>query len=107
MDAVADGRVFRRHPQGIPADRVDDVQPLHESEPRDHVPDCIVPDVSHVDVPRRIGIHFQAIVLSFLRVIDSLENFTLFPGSLPLGLNLAEWVVFSHRDSSESSFMAT
>ena len=97
MDAVLDGRVLGRHAQGVPADGVDDVKPVHRLEAGDDVADGIVPDVAHMDAAGGIGIHLEQIVFLFGRVLVDLENPLLGPDLLPLSLDFFEVEVVLHR----------
>ncbi len=65
MGPVLDRGVFRRHPEGIPAHRVQHIESLHPLETGDHVTDSIITDVAHVNPTRRIGEHLQQVVFLF------------------------------------------
>ncbi len=97
VDPVLDGRVFGGHPEGVPADRMEDVKTPHQPETGEDIADGIVPDMTHVDPARRIGIHLQAVIFRAAGVLGGLEHRLLVPGSLPLGLDLAEWIGVFHR----------
>ena len=97
MDAVLDGRVLGGHAQGVPADRVEDVEAPHHLEPGDDVADGIIADMAHVDPARGIGVHLQGVILRAAGVLGGLERRLLVPGLLPLGLDLAESIGVFHR----------
>ena len=56
-------RVFRRQPEGVPAEGMQDVKPSHPLGPGDHVADHVVAHVTDVRVAGRIGKHHEAVEL--------------------------------------------
>ena len=83
MDPVFDGRVFRRHAERVPADRMQDVKALHTFIARHDIADGVVAYMPHMDFSRRVGKHLQQVVFLFRRVFSYLEGFFLFPFFLP------------------------
>ena len=94
MDAALDGGVLGRHAQRVPADRVEDVEALHDLEPGDDVADRVVPDVAHVDVAGGVGVHLEAVELRLGGVFGHAEGPAFAPGLLPLGFDGLEIVRF-------------
>ncbi len=88
VDAPFDGGVLRRHAEGVPAHRMEDVEPLHPLVPGDDVADRIVPHMADVDPAGRVGEHLEKIVFLFIRVFRDTENPLFLPVLLPLLFNL-------------------
>ena len=80
--------VFGRQTKGIPAHRVQYVVPRCHLIPRDHVAHCIVAHVAHVDAPRRIGEHFQHVILGFIGAAIGFEQAGFGPSLLPFAFNV-------------------
>ena len=81
---VLDGGVLGGQAEGVPAERVQDVEPPHPLHARDDVADHVVADVSDVGVPRRIGEHDEAVVLGAPRLFGHLEGALVGPAPPPL-----------------------
>ena len=92
MDAVLDGRVLGGQPEGVPPHRVQHVEAPHGLVARHHVADGVVADVPHVDAPRGVGKHLQAVELGAGRVGRHLEGPGVFPDLLPGGFDLPEGI---------------
>src|SRR3954467_7593567 len=75
-------RVFRRQPERIPAHRLQHVEAAHAVVPGENVADRIVPHVSHVQLPRGVGEHGQAIELPLRGVFFDVERASTFPERL-------------------------
>jgi len=77
---------------------MEDVKTPHPFISRDYIAYSIVPDVSHMDLARRIGEHLQAIKLIQRFMISGLKKVSFGPPFLPLGLD-SFWVVsfFQYR----------
>ncbi len=87
VDAPLDGGVFRRHAEGVPAHRVEDVESLHPLVAGDDVADRVVPDMADVDPAGGVGEHFEEIIFLPGRIFRDLEDLLLFPVLLPLLFN--------------------
>ena len=99
VDAPLDGGVLGRQPEGVPADRVHDVEATHGLAARDDVGDAVVADVADVDVARGVGQHLEAVELRPLRVLRDLEGALVRPPLLPARFDVLE-VVVAHGDLS-------
>ena len=86
-DAMLDGSIFRRHAKRVEPHGMQYVEAPHGAEPGDHVADGIVAHMTHVQVARRIGEHFQHIGFWFSFFFFAFERFMLFPILLPFGFN--------------------
>ena len=95
MDAHIPRGVFCRQPEGIPAHRMQHVEPAGALVARDDITQRIVADVSHVDTPRRIGEHFQDVVLRQARVRFWFEDLAVGPNLLPVALSFFGVVAFN------------
>ena len=84
---VLDGGVLGGKAEGVPTERMQDVEPPHPLHAGDDVPDHVVADVSDVGVPRRIGEHDEAVVLGAPRLLGHLEGALVGPAPLPLLLD--------------------
>ena len=84
---VLDGGVLGGKTEGVPAERMQDVEPPHPLHAGNDVPDHVVADVSDVRVPRRIGEHDEAVVLRAPRRFGRLEGARIGPAPLPLLLD--------------------
>ncbi len=68
-------RVFRRHPEGIEAHRIEDIVALLPEEPCQEVTDGIVAEVPHVQGSARIREHLQTVEFFFAVVGLDFKNF--------------------------------
>ena len=75
--------VFGRHPEGVPAHRVQHLEPAHLLVARQHVAHRIVADVAHVDAPRGIGEHLEDVAFRLGAVRIGGEGARRFPCALP------------------------
>ena len=91
--ALLYGGILCRQPKGVPPHRGKDVVALHELIAYHHVPEDIVPCVTHVECPRRIREHHQAVELLFGRVLLYFKEPPAVPVLLPFRLNLPELVL--------------
>ena len=91
-DAVLDGGVLGRQPEGVPAHGLQDVPAPHALVARDHIPDGVVADVPHVELPARIGEHRKAVELLAPRVLGGAEYPRLLPAALDGGLDVL-WAI--------------
>ena len=87
MRPVLDSGILRGHPERVPAERVQDVEPTHPLQPRHHVADHVVAHVSYVRMPRGIRKHFQAIELRAVCLLGHLEGARRPPALLPFLLD--------------------
>ena len=99
MPLVLDGGVFRRQPEGVPTDRMDDVKTLHPHVPGQRIADRVIAHVPHVDVPGRVRQHLEHVVLLPPGVHLRREELGLSPALLPLGLDFLWIVVQVHKTS--------
>ena len=88
VDALFDGGVLRRHAEGVPAHRMEDVEPLHPLVPGDDVADRIVPHMADVDPAGGVRKHLEKIIFLFIRVFRDLEDPLFLPVLLPPFFNL-------------------
>ena len=87
MDRMFDGRVFRRHAEGVPAHGVQHVETAGSFVARYDIAEGVIAHMAHMDASRRIGKHLQHIVF-FPIVIDlDPETVTGFPDLAPLILD--------------------
>ena len=83
VDALLHRGVFRRHPERIPAHRVQHFVPAHPLVARQHVAHRVVADVADVDPPRGVGKHLEHIAARLsARAIGS-ESLRVVPRGLP------------------------
>ncbi len=109
VPARGHGRVFRGHPEGVPAHRVKHVKAVGDLVAGDHVAHRIVPHVPHMQPPRRIGEHLEHIVFRFVRGSGGAENAGLIPGSLPFGFDIVGGIaghILVFQDSETPGFGA-
>jgi hypothetical protein len=92
MRVPFDGRVFRRQPEGVPADRVQHVITLLAQEPCHHVAHGKSLGVAHVQVAGGVREHVQHVPPFPASVIDRREHPELLPDGGPFGLNGGEAV---------------
>jgi hypothetical protein len=90
------GGVLCGHPEGIPPDRMDDIQSPHKFMAGNDIHDGKISNVPHMDAARGIGVHFQAITFRFLWVFLGFEDLLLRPDFLPLCFDPLEIVVVFH-----------
>ena len=90
LGVAADGHggVLGRHPESVPAHRVQHVVPGRQLVARDHVAHRVVAHVAHMDAPRRIGEHLEHIVFRLAAIEPGAEQAGLVPGLLPLGFDV-------------------
>ncbi len=93
MRLVLDSRVLGGQPEGVPTERVQDVEAAHALHARDDVADHVVADVSDVGVPRRVREHLEAVELRLVGILSDLEGAAVAPPLLPLLLDCLGFVV--------------
>ena len=100
MHALFHRGVFGRHPEGIPAHRVQHLEPAHLLVARQHIAHRVVAHVAHVNAPRRIGKHFEDVAFGLRAVGIGGEGAGFCPCALPAsvgdrrieaGVGHAEW----------------
>ncbi len=94
MDLALHRGVLGRHAEGVPAHRMQHVQPHRPFEARHHVAHGVIAHVPHMDAPRRIGEHFQDVVFRARIVVLGREDAALVPDFLPARLGVAGVVAF-------------
>src|SRR2546426_813037 len=87
VDAVLDGGVLGRQPEGVPAHGVEHAVARHPPLARDHVADRVVAHVPHVDVPGGVREHREHVVRGRARLGTRREGARLLPAALPLRLD--------------------
>ena len=98
MGVVLHRGVFRRHAEGVPAHRMQDVVAAGAPEARDHVAHRVVAHVPHMDAARRIREHLEHVVFRPRIGVQRLEDARLRPGLAPFRLGFAHVVAFrTHR----------
>ena len=98
MDPVLDRGVFGGQAERVPAHRVQHVESAHPLETCQEVADRVDADVAHVDPPRGVREHLQAVELGPARVLTNAELLGLLPDGLPLGLDLTEGVAIGRHN---------
>ncbi len=86
VDLALHRRILGRHPERVPAHRVEHFMPLHPPVPGDDVAHRVVADVAHVDAPRRIGEHLEDVGLGLGAVAVGAEALLGFPPRLPAAI---------------------
>ena len=86
MHAAIAGGVLGRQAEGVPAHRVEDVEPLRPHEARHHVAHGVVAHVPHMDAARRIGEHLEDVIFRARVVVAGPEDLPVGPGLLPFRL---------------------
>ena len=89
MDLALHRGVLGRHAEGVPAHRMQHVQPHRPLHPRHHVAHRVVAHMAHMDAPRWIGEHFQHVVFRPRVVVARDEDAALVPDFLPARLGVA------------------
>jgi hypothetical protein len=92
MDAVLDGGVLGGKTEGVPAHRMQHVEAAHPLVPGQEISDRIHADMAHMDAPRRVRKHLEAIEFWTGGILDGTELLSVLPDLLPLGLDLAEGI---------------
>ncbi|EXI65530.1 MAG: hypothetical protein AW07_04691 [Candidatus Accumulibacter sp. SK-11] len=93
---VLDRGILRRHAEGVPAHRLQDVVAEHAVKAREHITDRVVADVPHVQLARRIGKHRQAVVLRPFRILDGARCAAALPEFLGGDFNFRGLILFLH-----------
>ena len=101
---VCNGRIFCRHPKGIPSHGVKHVVALHTFVPRHDVPNCVIAHMSHMDVAGGIGKHFQQVILFLGRIFFHPKQLFVLPDALPLGFYKFRVVFFLHLLPLDNNF---
>ena len=99
VHAVLDGGVLGGKAEGVPAHRMEHVEPAHPFVAGEQIADRVHAHVAHVDATRRVREHFQAVELRAGRIFGNLELLPLLPDPLPLGLDLAEGIAVGRHVS--------
>ena len=94
MHLVLHRGVLGRHAEGVPAHRMQHVEPLGPAVARDHVAHGIIAHMAHMDAARGIGKHLEDVVFLARRVGLGLEQLRLVPGGLPARFGCAGIVAF-------------
>ena len=97
VGSVGDGRVLRRHAEGVPAHRVKNVEALHPFVPGHDVADGVVSNVADVDSTRGVGKHLQKVILLLPRVFRHAKRLFRFPVLLPFLFDGLGGIFFLHR----------
>ncbi|MBA7485992.1 hypothetical protein ES707_21544 [subsurface metagenome] len=62
MHSLSNCGILRWQSERIPSDWMDHVEALHHLIAGNHIPDRVISDLAHVDGPRRVGVHFEAVI---------------------------------------------
>ena len=103
MDAALDRGVLGRQAEGVPAERMQDVEALQPLQPRDDVADDVVADVPDVRVPGRVREHLEAVKLRLRRIFGDFKGAGVGPVRLPFPVQFLR-VIFSHDDPSRITY---
>ena len=95
-DAVLDGGVLGRQPEGVPAHGLQDIPAPHALVARDHIPDGVVADMPHVELPARIGEHRETVKLLAPGILGGAEYARLLPAALDGGLDVLWAILWFH-----------
>ena len=87
VGAALHRRVLGRHPEGVPAHRVQHVEALRPLVARDHVAHGVVAHMAHVDAPRGVGKHLQHIVFRARGIMPRGEAAAILPHRAPCRLD--------------------
>ncbi len=91
-----DGRVLGGKAEGVEPHRREHGVPVHRAVARDQVAEGVVPDVAHVRLPARIGVHAERVVVGSRVVVVDLVGALVAPARLPLGLDRLDVVALCH-----------
>ena len=104
VHAGVDRMVLRRQPEGVVADRVQDLQAAAAAEVRDRVADRVVLEVAHVRLAARVGQHLEHVARRRAAAVGHLPGALGLPHRLPAGLDLARVIdALAHLGSQTSS----
>ena len=102
VDAVLHRGVLCRHAEGIPAHRMENVEPPGALVACDHVPHRVVADMAHMDAPGGVGEHLEDVVFRARIGGLGLEQAPFGPDGLPMRLDGARIVAFCGHDFAGS-----
>jgi len=80
---MLDGGVFRRHAEGIPADRMQNIETFHAFVAGNNIADGVIADMTDMNFAGGIREHLQQIIFFLLRIFGNLEGFFILPFLLP------------------------
>ncbi len=100
VDPLGDGGVLGREAERVPPHGRQHPEALHRLVAAEDVAEGVVPDVAHVDRPRRIRVHAQVVELRARIALVDLVRAALVPDPLPLGLDGLDVVALAHRRGS-------
>jgi len=83
MNLMLDGGVFRRHAEGIPADRMQNIETFHAFVAGNNIADGVIADMTDMNFAGGIREHLQQIIFFLLRIFGNLEGFFILPFLLP------------------------
>jgi hypothetical protein len=87
MGSGLDRVLFGGQAEGVPADRVQDVEASHALVAGNHVADRVDPDVPHMDAAGGVREHLQAVVLRLVRAFHRAKSIRFFPVFLRVALD--------------------
>ena len=99
MRLVLHRRVFRRHAEGVPAHRVQNVEAARPLVAGHDVAHRVVADMAHVDAPGGIGEHLKNIVFGPAVHPLGREDILVRPDLLPPGLGLTDVIALGPHDN--------
>src|SRR6185369_15945184 len=88
IHAALDRSLFGRLAKTVPADRVENVEPLQAFVPGERIPNGVVAHVAHVQEARRVRQHLKTIKLRARVVFSNLKRFSFLPMLLPFAFYL-------------------
>ena len=97
---MLDGGVLCRQSKGVPTHGLEDVLAAHALIAGDDIANGVVAHMAHVQLPRGIGKHGQAIELLAVGVFHRLEGLGLFPVGLGRRLDGARIIIVWHEGTA-------
>ncbi len=91
--------IFRRQTKSIPANGMQHIETLHFFEARNSITQTVITYMSHMQITRRIGKHFQTVVMwpLLMSIFSSFINTGVLPYCLPFLFYLSCIVMIGHR----------
>ena len=86
MAALGNRSVFRRHPEGIEAHRVEHIKAHQALKSGNCIPNGIISDVTHVHFSRGIRVHLKTVELGAVAVNIGMKKLSFIPLFLPANL---------------------
>ena len=96
MDLFRDRRILRRQAEGIPAHRVQYIEPLSATIAGNQIAHRVVADMADMQLARRIGKHFEHIVFRPAGFGGDFEQPALAPNPLPFRFGFSKIIARHH-----------